>query len=189
MIIGTHYEVSNLGRVRNSDTGYILKQQANKRGYCCIRIKDNKGEKRSFTVHRLVGLSFCPNPNGLNELNHLDCDKTNNKADNLAWCTRGENIKHAWDNGLRHFTERTRLAVLENIKKAQTDEVLKRKTYPRCKKTICVETGQVFDSLKVAADFVGAHEQNIQECCASDGRRTSRGYHWKYYNGEQTTGF
>lgn len=176
----TNYQVSNLGKVRNKSNGYVIKQQLSHRGYWLVRIKDKNGKKRSFSVHRLVAIAFVSNPKAYSEINHIDGDKSNNNRSNLQWCTRGQNIQHAWDNGLRRFTEKTREAVLENIKKAQTPDVLARKRYPRSKKTLCVETGQVFKSMKEAADFVGAHEQNIQECCASNGRRTAKGFHWEY---------
>ena len=180
-IQNTHYQVSNFGRIRNANDGYVLKQQINDRGYCVVRVKNNDRKKVSLVVHRQVAQTFCANPNNYLEVNHEDGDKTNNQADNLKWCTRGENIKHAWDNNLRSFTNKVRKAVLENLKKANTPEVVARKKYPRSKRTICVETGRIFKSMKAAADFVGAHEQNIQEACASNGRRTSRGYHWEYY--------
>lgn len=181
-ISNTHYQVSNIGRVRNSINNNIIKQQINTRGYCIIRINDNNHHKITKTVHRLVAQAFCENPRKLVEINHQDGNKLNNNANNLAWCTRGENIKHAWDNGLRHFTNKSRQAVLENIKQAQTPEVIARRRYPRSRKTRCVETGKVFKSMKEAADYVGSHEQNIQECCASNGRRTSKGFHWEYVN-------
>ena len=181
-IQNTHYQVSNFGRIRNAQNGRVLKQQINTRGYKAIRIKDLKGNKISKTVHRLVAIAFCDNPRGCNEVNHIDANKLNNKADNLEWCTRGENIKHAWDNNLRYFTDKTRAAVLKNLEKANTPEVLAKKRYPRRRKTLCVETGQSFRSVKEAANFFGAHAQNIQEACKSGGRRTSKGYHWKYMN-------
>ena len=177
-----NYQISDCGRVRNSENGYILKQQNNKRGYRVIRIKDKNGIKSSFMVHRLVAAAFCKNDRNLVEVNHKDGVKTNNHANNLEWCTRGENIKHAWDNNLRQFTDNIRLAVVENLKKANTPEVLARKRYPRSRKTLCVETGQIFKSMRAAAEAVGAHEQNIQEACASRGRRTSKGFHWEYVN-------
>ena len=190
-IPNTHYEISSFGRVRNANNEKIIKQQVNQRGYSTIRIKNNNKEKITLTVHRLVALAFIANPNSYKEINHEDGDKQNNYFSNLRWCTRGENIKHSWDNGLRHFTAKARKAVLENLRKANTPEVIAKKRYPRSRRTICVETGQVFKSMKAAADFVGAHEQNIQECCASNGKRTSRGFHWEYADdgGEQSTGF
>lgn len=45
-------------------------------------------------IHRLVALTFIPNPLGLPEVNHLDCRKRHNHADNLEWCTRSQNAQH-----------------------------------------------------------------------------------------------
>ena len=184
-IPNTHYQVSNYGQIRNYTTGYIIKQQKNHRGYYTVRIKDNNMRKITLTVHKQVALAFCDNPHGLKEVNHEDGSKANNQADNLRWCTRGENIKHAWENRLRHFTKDNKIAVLENLKKTQTPEAIEKRRYARSRKTICVETGKVFKSMKDAAAFVGAKPQNIQESCDSNGRRKSKGYHWAYFKEEK----
>ena len=68
---------------------------------------------RSEFVHRLVAKCFCPNPNGHNEVNHIDGNKLNNSADNLEWCSRIENVRHAFRTGLI-----TRERVTENARKA-----------------------------------------------------------------------
>lgn len=55
---------------------------------------------RTQAVHRIVAKCFCPNPNGYNEVNHIDGNKLNNAADNLEWCSRVENVRHAFRTGL-----------------------------------------------------------------------------------------
>lgn len=45
-------------------------------------------------VSRAVATCFTPNPNNYPEVNHIDCNRTNNRADNLEWCTRQENIAY-----------------------------------------------------------------------------------------------
>lgn len=68
----------------------ILKPQPVANGYLKIGLhKDNKIEQVS--VHRLVALAFVPNPEGKPEVNHINEDKTDNRACNLCWMTHEEN--------------------------------------------------------------------------------------------------
>lgn len=88
------YQVSNLGRIkslsyRNTGISKILVPKINK-GYYEIGLYLN-GIRKMFFVHRLVALTFIPNPNNLPQINHIDEDKTNNCVDNLEWCTQAYN--------------------------------------------------------------------------------------------------
>lgn len=51
-------------------------------------------------VHRLVADAWCVHPDGYDEVDHKDGDKTNNDYRNLQWVTRSQNMKRAWQNGL-----------------------------------------------------------------------------------------
>lgn len=80
------YQVSNLGRVRNSE-GRILASNVISSGYLAVHLsKYNK--KR--TVHRLVAEAFIKNPYNKEQVNHLDGNKHNNCVDNLEWCSATE---------------------------------------------------------------------------------------------------
>ena len=98
-------EVSTFGRVRTLDRvvsggngtrslkGRILKQHNNKYGYPTVSIQINmKGATK--TVHRLVAQAFIPNPNNLPQINHIDCDRTNNAVSNLEWCDGSYNQQY-----------------------------------------------------------------------------------------------
>jgi len=50
---------------------------------------------KTWLVHRLVGISFHPNPDNKRCVNHIDMNPANNHADNLEWCTDAENLAHA----------------------------------------------------------------------------------------------
>ena len=95
------YFISNLGRLKGR-SGKIIKTYINHEGYCTICLKPNgrTGKAKSLKIHRLVAEAFVLNPNNYLEVNHIDGNKLNNKADNLEWCTSSYNIKHAYNNGL-----------------------------------------------------------------------------------------
>jgi len=86
------YEVSNLGRVKNTSSGRILSPTI-KTGYYHAFLTNNN-YKKTCKVHRLVAIAFILNPENKSEVNHKDKDKLNNKLENLEWMTRKENCLH-----------------------------------------------------------------------------------------------
>ena len=75
----------------------ILKQQKNKYGYMMIQLFDDNRKSRLLSVHRLIAMAFLPLVEGKNYVNHIDGVKSNNRVDNLEWCTLSENTKHSYD--------------------------------------------------------------------------------------------
>lgn len=96
------YQVSNLARVRSfhRDKVKIMKPDIVHTGYLRVLLYKN-GKTKSYYVHVLVAKAFIPNPEGKKQVNHVDGNKENNYADNLAWVTQSENIKHAYELGLK----------------------------------------------------------------------------------------
>lgn len=92
------YEVSNLGRVKSLKDRYgnlrekILKQIQNDKGYLKVNLAN--GKRKTSTVHRLVALSFIPNPNNLPTVNHINEDKTDNCVYNLEWMNMSQQVRH-----------------------------------------------------------------------------------------------
>lgn len=84
------YQVSDLGRVRRN--GKLIGQWPNSQGYMVVRLAK---PRRQVRVHRMVAEAFSPNPEGKPFVNHIDCDRANNRAENLEWCTQLENLRHS----------------------------------------------------------------------------------------------
>jgi len=111
-----YYEVSDTGIVRRklNDTIYKdgrvarfsqteLKPAIDKKSYQKVYLSVGS-KKYTKRVHRLVSLTFIPNPHEKICVNHKDTNKQNNSVDNLEWCTNTENMRHAFANGI--FKER-----------------------------------------------------------------------------------
>ena len=88
-----NYEVSTLGRVKNTKTDRMMKLNS-KAGYLNISLINSSG-KKAFKSHRLVALAFIPNLENKSDVNHMDKNKHNNNISNLEWNTRAENNIHS----------------------------------------------------------------------------------------------
>ena len=95
------YSISSEGVVythrRWKVKGGPLRQGTTKRGYKMVMLYKN-GRGKGEYVHRLVAKHFLDAPEK-EQVNHKDCDKTNNHISNLEWATNEENRLHALANG------------------------------------------------------------------------------------------
>lgn len=127
------YEVSDLGRVRSLDRdpiknpihrrfwqGKILRPGISK-GYAVVQLCGVRTKKsQQGLVHRLVAKEFVPNPSGYPMVNHKNCNRSDNRSDNLEWCTHEMNMRHAKENGrmtCKHRTEWNRILSDDDVKK------------------------------------------------------------------------
>lgn len=96
------YQVSNLGRVKSLNyhrTGReeILLPNQDKYGYLYVNLyKERKRTTKKF--HRLVAETFIPNPLKLPQVNHINEDKTDNRVENLEWCSAKYNNNYGTKN-------------------------------------------------------------------------------------------
>lgn len=175
---GGCYQVSNLGRLRSVDRtvkgnksnyirrGKILSPKTHRNGYLCVVLcKDRK--QKMYYIHRLVASAFIPNPDNLPQVNHKDEDKSNNRVENLEWCSAKYNTNYGSANDRR----------CESLKKRNNNYNI---GIPKVRrKVLCVETGIIYNSLKSVNIQLGLHRHRISQCCKGI-RNTCGGYHWRF---------
>lgn len=155
------YQISNFGNVKSLRFGKekILKERTIN-GYLAVNLHKD-GKKKSYLVHRLVASAFLPNPNNLLQVNHIDEVKTNNRVDNLEWCSAKYNVNY----GLR----------MQRFIESNTNN-------PKIsKKVICIETGKIYPSTCEVERELGFYQTHISAACRGK-YKTAYGFHWRYIN-------
>lgn len=170
------YQVSNYGRVISLNFGGKGIPRERKRvlsssKYYHVALSKN-GERETRLVHVLVATAFIPNPENKPQVNHIDGNKENNRADNLEWVTCKENIDHAIRTGLKKpsgkggrcggRSKSTKITVLQ---------------YDYSGNLICG-----WNSQEEAAKAMGCSQSSICKCILGE-RKTCKGYIWKKCNG------
>ncbi len=90
----TRYLASLCGQIFSLKTRRVMRS-SNHKGYRKINLFSANGRKTLF-VHRLVGLAWIKNPLNKPQINHKNGVKTDNRAENLEWCTMSENCLHRY---------------------------------------------------------------------------------------------
>lgn len=171
-----YYVVSSLGRIKLLDReGYrkngkffkvhsmIKEPYTTNFGYKRVHLEKNKKSKHVF-VHRLVAEAFIPNPDNKPYINHKNGVRTDNRVENLEWCTASENLLHSYKALGRKVPHRF------GIDNPMTKIVLKIKDG--------VIIGE-FLGLKEAAKNIGVRADTIQKVCTGK-YKTCKGFAWKY---------
>ncbi len=84
------YAINRLGQVYSIRNNCILKERFCSNGYKRVDLV-KKGKRKTYRIHRLLGLVFVNNPDDKPLIDHIDRNKTNNNLSNLRWVTSREN--------------------------------------------------------------------------------------------------
>lgn len=136
------YKVTKDGQVIGK-RGKPMKGSIDRCGYREVILSYYPHSSKRALVHRLVLATFCPVENMEDyDVNHINGDKLDNRLENLEWCTRSENIKHAYQNGL----ERKRCGE-EHHAHRLTDEVV------RYIKRVYIKRDRIFGAVALSQRF------------------------------------
>jgi hypothetical protein len=151
------YKVSSLGNITSFwyNRHKVLSPGISNGYEHVVLCKD--GLKKRFSIHRLVAEVFIPNPENKPHVNHLDENPSNNKVENLEWCTPKENCNY----GTR--TERSNKHSSKTIV-LYIDEI----------------PIKIFNSLTDASEYSGASITSISNNLKNYSKYTKKGI-WKYF--------
>jgi hypothetical protein len=184
-----YYKVNRLGVIISEDRivtgksgidfnvkGRIMTCRINDQGYYSVGVR-KPNYKTNIPVHRAIALAFIPNPENKPCINHINGIKTDNRIENLEWCTHSENNKHALDIGLRKTPE--------HVYKSGDDS----------NKSISVIKFDVFGNyikkygcMKLAAKDSNTSPCGIRMCCNKDGVLAG-GFQWRWYESNKSVKF
>lgn len=198
------YQVSNYGRLLNCKTGRILKGTTN--GKYAVFLIGGKNYTRYY-AHRLVAILFVQKPNDLDdydfeelEVDHINGNVFDNRADNLRWCTRKENCnyelhksnlskslkgKTPWNKGVERFLSEETYEKLSQKAKERLKDKTKHPFYN--KGTVVLQYSLNGDFIRSwanvsrAAEYYGCTPELIRNCCKEKPFcHTAKGFVWRY---------
>jgi len=171
------YQVSNLGNVRglrfinnivNKEKIHGISITTQNSGYLKVMLYKD-GKPKNVMVHRLVAEAFIDNPENKKQINHKDGNKHNNCVTNLEWCSKSENMRHAFKMGLATAQAKGKFGS-ENPKAISVNMIDK-------------ETGNIikkFNSIIDATHYLGKScSGHICNCCKGK-LKSAYGYKWEY---------
>lgn len=163
VIFPDDYLVSSDGRVYSVRSGKNIAPAKDKDGYLyyvlCV-----DGERKTIKAHRLVAMTFLPNPDGKKTVDHINTIKTDNRVENLRWAS----LADQWANPISY--ERHKQAAVEVGKKNRGKPSKQRVAVNAYKNG---EKIGAFVSMKEAADLLCLRIEKVCECV--NGKRKSTG--------------
>jgi hypothetical protein len=174
----TSHEISNMGRCRSKKTGRILNGCVNDSGYLRVDL----GKKKKYTVHRLVALTFIPNPNNKKTVDHINRNRLDNRVINLRWATIGE----------QHINRKTPIKKNKKIWRKDKESNKKIQLHDSIQDAMKWLVDNNYCRMEKKIDKSGHHKipyyqgGNIRAAARKE-RLSSYGFKWEYYEPNKIT--
>tara|TARA_R110000782_G_C14741419_1_gene406216 strand:- start:317 stop:829 length:513 start_codon:yes stop_codon:yes gene_type:complete len=124
-----NYLIFEDGKIINTLTGREMKNKIDKYGYKQIGLC-NGIKRKFFTIHRLIALSFIPNPDNKPCVDHINRNTQDNRIENLRWATRSEN-----DRNRSCYSNTGKQFIYKQIRKNRSDRYIFNIKRPELKKS------------------------------------------------------
>lgn len=165
-----NYMISNLGNVKSLSNNKtrkekILKNVKNRGGYLQVFLSKN-GKVKRYYIHRLVAEHFLPNLDYKPEIDHINTNKSDNRVENLRWCSHKENINNLLT---KDKMSKNKLGIEHPNSKPILQFTLDKKLVRKWNCATDVERE------------LGIYQTNISKCCKGK-YKSAGGFKWQYAN-------
>lgn len=180
----SNYEVSNTGLLRNKLSQKLISCNSVENGYIKVQICDDTGKRKSTRLHRIIAITFIPNPNNYETVNHIDHNTLNNSVSNLEWASVIQQNRHK----SKPSPEIQMYMSSRAIWRIDKENGTKIEKYD----TIMLAAKWVFDNgLTTVSEFNGGNNIKTKICAVARKRidkydngnyprKTAFGYKWEY---------
>ena len=157
------YSITSFGRCFSKRSGLELKSHING-GYQYIQLTEkNKTGGSSFTIHKLVYVSFHDDYDLKKVIDHIDGNRLNNNVENLRLVTQSENMRNAVKNN-------SNMCKYKKINIYDTDEKLIKE---------CADMNE-------CVDYIGIKNYSKIHKCLQNKIKTFKNYIFKYAKDEHS---